>query len=145
MGNNGHAGEGLRLIREWIQAGAIGPVREIHCWTDRPGNWWTQTGDAADRIVRRSGQLDWDLWLGSAPVRPYSPAYCPVGWRAWFDFGNGALGDMAMHNLDPAFYALDLDAPVAVEARTSALGEETYPAWQIITFRVRRAAARNRR
>jgi predicted dehydrogenase len=135
MGNQGHAGEGLRQIREWIQAGVIGTVREVHGWTDRPVNWWTQPATRPTEIVPVPASLDWDLWLGSAPVRPYSPAYCPVGWRAWFDFGNGAPGDMAVHNLDPAFYALDLDAPVSVEAQTSALGEETYPAWQIITFR----------
>src|SRR5271157_5637852 len=135
MGNQGHAGEGLRQIREWIQAGVIGTVREIHGWSDRPLNWWKQPATRPTESVPVPASLDWDLWLGAAPARPYSPAYCPVGWRAWFDFGNGAPGDMAVHNLDPAFYALDLDAPVSVEAQTSALGAETYPAWQIITSR----------
>jgi predicted dehydrogenase len=65
-------------------------------------------------------------------VRPYNPIYHPVAWRGWFDFGNGALGDMAIHNMDPAFYALDLDAPVAAEAQTSPLQRESYPAWEII-------------
>ena len=73
---------------------------------------------------------------GSArlPMRPYNSIYLPIAWRGWFDFGCGALGDMAIHNMDPAFYALDLDAPVAVEARTSPLKKESYPAWQIITY-----------
>jgi len=134
MGNNGHGGEGLRLTREWIQAGAIGPVREVHCWSDRPGNWWKQDRQRpADRPPVPAG-LDWNLWLGAAPERPYHPLYCPVAWRGWFDFGTGALGDMAIHNMDPAFYALDLGAPAAVEPRTSPLKKESYPAWQILAY-----------
>ncbi|MHB9005381.1 MAG: Gfo/Idh/MocA family oxidoreductase [Limisphaerales bacterium] len=134
MGNNGHAGEGLRLTREWIQAGAIGPVREVHGWSDRPGNWWKQPATRPTDAMSIPADVDWDLWLGCAPSRPYHKAYHPFAWRGWFDFGTGALGDMAVHNLDPAFYALDLGAPVAAEARTSGLGRETYPAWQTITF-----------
>ncbi len=134
MGNNGHAGEGLRLTREWIQAGVIGAVREVHGWSDRPRNWWKQPVERPTEVMPVPPTLDWDLWLGCAPVRPYHKAYHPVAWRGWFDFGTGALGDMAVHNLDPAFYALDLAAPIAVEAKDSGLGKETYPAWQIITW-----------
>lgn len=134
MGNNGHAGEGLRLTREWIQAGAIGAVREVHGWSDRPGKWWKQPAQRPADARPAPPTLDWDLWLGAAPVRAYHPAYHPFAWRGWFDFGTGALGDMAVHNLDPAFYALDLPAPIAAEATHSGLGEETYPAWQVITF-----------
>jgi hypothetical protein len=79
-------------------------------------------------------ELNWDLWLGAAPQRPYNPVYHPSAWRGWFDFGTGALGDMAIHNMDPAFYALDLDPPVAASAQTSPLKKESYPAWQIITY-----------
>ena len=79
--------------------------------------------------------LDWNLWLGAAPERPYHPVYCPRAWRGWFDFGTGAMGDMAVHNMDPAFYALDLEPPVAAEAQTSQpLKKESYPAWSIITY-----------
>ena len=79
--------------------------------------------------------LDWDLWLGAAPERPYHPVYCPRAWRGWFDFGTGAMGDMAVHNMDPAFYALDLDAPSAAEAQTSQpLKAESYPSWAVITY-----------
>ncbi len=78
--------------------------------------------------------LDWNLWLGAAPQRPYHTVYIPQAWRGWFDFGTGALGDMAIHNMDPAFYALDLGAPVATEARSSSLKKESYPAWTIITY-----------
>ena len=111
MGNTGHASEGVRLTREWLEAGAIGPVREIHCWTDRPGKWWTQNLDRPAETPPVPATLDWDLWIGAAPVRPYSKLYHPFAWRGWFDFGTGALGDMAIHNMDPAFYSLDLGAP----------------------------------
>jgi predicted dehydrogenase len=134
MGNQGHAGEGLRLTREWLQAGAIGPVREIHCWSDRPGSFWKQDLERPSETPPVPPNLDWDLWLGAAPLRPYNPIYHPVFWRGWFDFGNGALGDMAIHNMDPAFYALDLDAPLAAQAQTSPLKRESYPAWEIITW-----------
>ena len=134
MGNNGHASEGLRLTREWLQAGVIGAVREIHCWSDRPGKFWKQDLDRPDDTPPVPPELDWNLWLGAAPERPYNPVYCPRSWRGWFDYGTGALGDMAIHNMDPAFYALDLGAPVATEAETSPLRKESYPAWEIITY-----------
>jgi len=134
MGNNGHAGEGLRQTREWLQAGAIGPVREVHCWSDRPGTFWKQALERPKETPPSPADLDWDLWLGAAPARPYHRVYCPSSWRGWFDFGTGALGDMAVHNMDPAFYALDLGAPVAAEAQTSPPAEESYPAWQILTY-----------
>ncbi len=134
MGNQGHAGEGLRAWREWLQAGVIGAVREIHCWTDRPGGFWIPAQDRPRQTPPTPKNFDWDLWIGAAPMRPYSPVYHPNHWRGWCDFGNGALGDMGIHNMDPAFYALDLDAPVATEARTSPAKRETYPAWEIITY-----------
>jgi hypothetical protein len=135
MGNNGHGGEGLRLTKEWIDAGAIGTVEEIHCWSDRPGKWWEQDKERpAETPPVREG-LNWNLWLGMAPHRPYHPMYCPSQWRGWFDFGTGAMGDMAIHNMDPAFYALDLDAPYAVEAETSQpLKSESFPSWQKIKY-----------
>lgn len=134
MGNNGHAGEGLRLTREWLQAGAIGPVREIHCWSDRPGKWWVQDHDRPAETPPVPAGLDWDLFLGAAPTRPYHKWYHPHDWRGWFDFGTGALGDMAIHNMDPAFYALDLGAPTAVEAKSSELKPESYPLWTILRY-----------
>ncbi|HYG34776.1 MAG TPA: Gfo/Idh/MocA family oxidoreductase [Clostridia bacterium] len=142
MGNNGHAGEGLRLTREWIQAGVIGTVKEVHGWSDRPAKWWPQPAVRPTETQQVPSDLDWDLWLGCAPQRPYHRSYHPFAWRGWFDFGTGALGDMAVHNLDPAFYALDLEAPISAEAETSGLGQESYPAWQIITFQF--AAGGNR-
>jgi len=134
MGNNGHAKDSLRQTKEWIDAGAIGVVKEVHCWSDRPGTFWKQDlRRPAEELVAPS-HIDWDLWLGAAPVRPYHPVYHPRAWRGWFDFGTGALGDMAVHNLDPAFYALELGAPVAASAVSSPIKNESYPAWQIITW-----------
>ena len=135
VGNQGHAGEGLRLTREWIQAGLIGAVREVHCWSDRPGRFWSQNIDRPTETPPVPDTLDWNLWLGGAPERPYHPVYCPRAWRGWFDFGTGAMGDMAVHNMDPAFYALDLDAPIRAEARTSQpLMAESCPTWSVITY-----------
>jgi len=139
MGNQGHAGEGLRLYYEFIKDGAIGAVREVHVWTDRAGvpggrAWWPQGVDRPKDTPPVPETLDWDLWLGPAPVRPYHPDYVPFKWRGWFDFGCGALGDMAVHNADPAFFALQLGAPIAAEAESSPVNNETFPEWSIITY-----------
>ncbi len=143
MGNQGHSGEGVRLICEWIWAGAIGPVREVHAWTNRPV--WEQGMDRPKDTPPVPDGMDWDLWLGPAPYRPYHPAYHPFAWRAWVDFGSGALGDMACHVLDPAFWALKLKYPVSVEACLSMrmagkewekVGvHETYPQASIVRYK----------
>jgi predicted dehydrogenase len=135
MGNQGHAFEGARRIVEVVRAGAIGEVREVHCWTDRPnGRWWKQpVSRPTDRPPVPAG-LDWNLWLGAAPERPYHRTYCPHDWRAWWDFGSGALGDMACHIVDSAYWALELGAPVSVEATSNGTTKESAPAWQIIRF-----------
>jgi predicted dehydrogenase len=147
MGNQGHAGEGLRLYWEFIQDGAIGKVHEVHVWSDRAGTpdraWWPQGIDRPKGSAPVPEGLDWDLWLGPAKWRPYAKfpngrgdevSYVPFNWRGWWDFGCGALGDMAVHNADPAFFALDLDAPVAVEAETTAVNDETLPVSNTIRF-----------
>jgi predicted dehydrogenase len=120
MGNQGHSSEHIRMVREWIQSGSIGDVKEVHAWTDRPnkGPWYA---NFAARALPKSGvnapkSLDWDLWLGPAMDRPYSPCFHPVKWRAWLDFGTGALGDMGCHILDPACWALDLMNPTSITA-----------------------------
>lgn len=124
MGNQGHSGEGIRLVREWIKAGAIGKVREAHAWTNRPV--WPQGLDMKrpDDTPPVPDKLNWDLWLGPAKYRPYHPSYHPFSWRAWWDFGTGALGDMACHIMDPVFWALDLKYPISVEARTSTFSKD---------------------
>lgn len=115
MGNQGHSGDGTRQICEWIQAGAIGDVREVHAWTNRPV--WPQ-GIEVDRPAETPPvptTLDWDLWIGPAQQRPYHPTYHPGNWRAWWDFGTGSLGDLGCHILDCVFWALKLKYPVSVE------------------------------
>ena len=117
MGNQGNSGEGARLICEWVWDGAIGPVHEIHAWTDRPV--WPQGIPRPKETPPVPSSLDWDIWIGPAPMRPYHPTYHPFSWRAWWDFGTGALGDMACHILDPVFSALKLKYPTSVEASCS--------------------------
>ncbi len=135
MGNNGHAGEGLRLWKEYIDAGAIGAAKEVHVWSDRQGKWWDTQGTARPKDTPPvPAHVDWDLWIGPAPMRPYHPAYHPMKWRGWWDFGCGALGDMAVHNADPAYYALDLGAPDWVEAETSESNNDSFPAWNIVKY-----------
>ena len=117
MGNQGMAFEGNRLINEWILDGAIGAVREVHVWSDRPTHsgklplYWAQGIERPQDEPPVPATLDWDLWLGPAPDRPYHPAYAPFRWRGWWDFGSGGLGDMGIHNIAPVFSALKLTAP----------------------------------
>jgi len=115
MGNQGHSGDGARLMCEWVWDGAIGPVREVHCWTNRPV--WPQSVevDRPKEAPAVPATLDWDLWIGPAAMRPYHPTYHPGTWRAWWDFGTGSLGDLGCHIMDPAFWALKLKYPVSVE------------------------------
>ena len=125
MGNQGHSGEGNRRICEWIWDGAIGDVREVHAWTDRPV--WPQPVARPQDTPPIPETLDWDLWLGPAPYRPYHPSYHPFAWRAWHDFGTGALGDMACHTLDPVFWALKLKYPTSVEASYAKFQGKEFP------------------
>jgi predicted dehydrogenase len=114
MGNQGHSEEGLRLMQEWLEAGAIGSVREVHCWTNRP--IWPQGMPRPAETPAVPEGFDWDLWLGPAPERPFHPTYHPFGWRAWQDFGAGAMGDMACHVMDAAYTILKLGAPTSIIA-----------------------------
>ena len=133
MGNQGHSVEGIRQCCEMIWSGAIGPVREAHAWTHSP--IWPQGIPRPTETPPVPATLDWDLWLGPAPYRPYHPAYLPVNWRGWWDFGSGALGDMGCHILDPIHWALKLGPPSSVEA-VSQVGcnEETAPKKEIVRF-----------
>jgi hypothetical protein len=136
MGNQGHSSPGIRSICEWIWDGALGPVRQVHAWTNRP--IWPQAIDRPKGTPEIRSSLDWDLWLGPAPARPYHPSYLPFNWRGWWDFGTGALGDMGCHILDAAFWSLKLGAPTSVQASLTKLSEsaakETYPLSSIVTF-----------
>lgn len=134
MGNHGHSGEGIRQTCEWIWDGAIGPVREVHAWSDT-GKWATTPGRPKDAPPVPAG-WNWDLWLGPREPRPYHSAYAPYNWRGWWAFGTGAIGDMACHNIDPAVWALKLEHPLRVEATTSTLDDEVASlAGAITTYR----------
>jgi len=132
MGNQGHAGEGGRLINEWIWDGAIGDIREVHCWTNRP--IWPQGIEAPKETPAVPDELEWDIWLGPASYRPYHPAYHPFSWRGWWDFGTGALGDMGAHILDHPFWALKLGHPKYVQASSTKFTEDSYPVAEVVTY-----------
>ncbi len=133
MGNQGHSGNGVRDICEWIWAGVIGEVREVHAWTNRPV--WPQGIDRPKGEDPVPDTLDWDLWIGPAPMRPYvKGVYNPFSWRGWWDFGGGALADMACHVLDPVFWALKLKYPVSVEASCTPVNNETFPLASIVHY-----------
>lgn len=139
MGNQGHASEATARIQELIAADAIGPVRQVHVWTDRPmngmfGEYWPQGVSRPGDTPRVPGHLDWDVWLGPAPERPYHAAYHPFRWRGWWDFGTGALGDIGCHALDSVFRALKLDYPESVQAACSRVNNETYPVASVVTY-----------
>lgn len=127
MGNEAHSGPNYRRVVELIRAGTIGEVREVHCWCDQAwGNF-----DRPPHKPPVPPNLDWDLWLGPAPHRPYHPCYHPAAWRSWWDFGNGRLGDMGCHMLDLPFWALDLKYPLTVEAEGPPVKPESSPLWVI--------------
>jgi len=132
MGNQGQATEEHRLLCELISDGAIGRVREVHSWCNRP---------ISPRGIERPKDtppvpegLSWDLWLGPAPERPYHPSYHPFSWRGWWDFGTGVLGDIGCHQLSPIFKALKLGYPTSVEASTSGVNSETAPLASIVRY-----------
>jgi hypothetical protein len=130
MGTQIHAGDNYRRVVELIQAGAIGPVREVHVWCDR-------VGPSPDRPKEEQPvpkHLHWDLWLGPAPWRPYHSSYLPgcMTWEQRWDFGNGCLGDMGSHLIDLPFWALKLRDPLTVAAEGSHLSQESYPHWLIV-------------
>jgi predicted dehydrogenase len=151
MGNQGHSSEAARLINEWVGAGLIGPVHEVHVWTNRPIVYWPQglprpTGTPPPASTGRSNPwtyrhvqdvlaaamgaggappagLDWNLYLGPiAEDVPYHPIYHPFNWRGWLDFGSGALGDMGAHLIDHPFWALQLALPSSIEATSTPWG-----------------------
>jgi predicted dehydrogenase len=155
MGNQGHSRDGTRRVVEWIRAGVIGPVREVHIYTDRPARFWAQglprpandpiafpmlsagnvgamrsalAASLGNANVKMPPGLRWDLYLGAiAENVPYHPVYHPFTWRGWVDFGVGALGDMGAHLVDQAYWALELTQPTSIEATSSLWGTESVP------------------
>jgi predicted dehydrogenase len=132
MGNAGHSSESTRRVVELVRSGAIGPVHEVHAWTNRP--IWPQGIDRPADTPPVPEHVHWDLWLGPAPERPYHGAYHPFKWRGWWDFGTGALGDMGCHIFDPPYWALDLRLPDRVSAEGPPRHPETAPAWSIVRY-----------
>ena len=140
MGIQGHSFEGIRLLTEWFQAGVLGEVRQVDAWCSLSYYPWGHAGWSPKWSERPKEtppvpkNLDWDLWIGPAPMRPYHRAYHPVSWRSWWDFGNGMMGDRGVHTFDPFYSALKLTAPTSVEATTCGNTAETHPLSSIVTF-----------
>jgi predicted dehydrogenase len=135
MGNQGAATAKHREVAEMIWSGLIGQVHEVHSWTDRPIGWWPQGVPDALPEEEVPETLDWDLWLGTAPFRPYNKGYCPFKWRGWWDYGCGALGDIACHNLSPVVKALQLEYPTSVKCiHQKDANSQTYPTESIIEY-----------
>ena len=132
MGNQGTAESSLRETAVVIKAGALGPVKEVHVWTNRPV--WPQEGGPRPAPSECPAHLHWDLFIGPAPYREYSDGYHPFAWRGWWDFGTGALGDMACHTVNMPFMALGLRDPISVEAEHSGHDRDGYPKWSIIRY-----------
>ena len=130
LGTQIHATDNYRRVVELIRSGAIGPVREAHCWV---GKSWSG-GKVPEGSTPVPDYLKWDLWLGPAPERPYDPTYHPANWRGWWAFGNGTLGDMGCHHIDLPFWALDLRAPTTIEADGPPVHPETTPEWLEVTW-----------
>jgi len=132
MGIQMHATEGIRLLREWVQGGVVGTVREVACWTNRP--IWPQGMMKLPAAAPVPPTLDWDLWRGDSADYAYNPAYLPMVWRGWQAFGNGALGDMGCHIFDFVSYALDLSVPSSIEAQTSGVSPLAYPKSSTVVY-----------
>lgn len=143
MGNQGHSSEHIRLLKEWIADGAIGNVKEVHAWTDRPvgGDPWSTflIKSLPKEKISIPDRLDWDLWIGPAKYRDYHPDYHPGKWRSWIDFGTGSLGDMGCHIIDPAFWALDLGSPTSIQATSThwepEIESQTFPRASIVRYK----------
>jgi predicted dehydrogenase len=141
MGIQGHSQEGIRLICEWIWAGLIGEVREVDAWCDLSyypwghAYWSSKWGERPLDTPQLPSGMDWDLWIGPAPLRPYHPAYHPLVWRCWWDFGVGMMGDRGVHTFDPIFWPLQLGPPESIEATSCGLNLETHPLANIVTYR----------
>jgi len=130
MGTQLHAEQCVRLVAEMIKSGLIGKVRKVDIWSGK--NWGGGTRPTESMPVPET--LDWDLWLGPAPWRPYHSTYLPSQWRRWWDFGTGTLGDMGCHIIDPVWWALDLGYPTTVEAKPNEFNNETYPTATTVTW-----------
>jgi predicted dehydrogenase len=126
MGNQGTAGDKLREAAALVKGGHLGTIKEVHVWTNRP--IWPQGGDRPKPADKIPENVHWDLFIGPAPMRPFAPGYHPFAWRGWWDFGTGALGDMACHTFNMPFMAADLKNPTSIEAENGVHNRDSYPA-----------------
>jgi predicted dehydrogenase len=137
MGNQGTTSNGLRRAVELVRSGKLGEVKEAHVWTNRPAHYWKQAPDIVARPKEGAEipkHVHWEEWLGAAPFRPYAPGYHPHDWRGFWDFGTGAIGDMACHTANMAFMALKLAHPTKVSAEAGGVNPETCPAYAHVTL-----------
>jgi hypothetical protein len=139
MGNQGQASDATRRLQEMIWDGVIGPIHEVHVWTDRANKglsdtYWPQGVQRPLDTPPVPKTLDWDLFIGPAPMRPYHPSYHPFKWRGWLDFGTGALGDIGCHSFDLVFRALKLKYPTHIQAVSTLVNDETYPLGSMVTY-----------
>jgi len=132
MGNQGNSGGGVRQLCEWIWNGEIGEVKEVHAWTDRP--IWPQGLQRPTEIMTSPSTLNWDLFIGPAPLRPFHEIYTPWNWRGWWDFGTGAFGDMGCHILDPVYQALRLGYPDKIHGSSTMVNTESAPQAETVEF-----------
>ncbi len=163
MGNQGHSRDEARLGYEYITSGAIGEIREVHVWTNRPLGYWPQgvprPAPPPEGVLRWDGkgvetrlaaslgagyrppkELSWDLFLGVAPPVDYHPLYHPFNWRGWVDWGQGALGDMGAHLIDHPFWSLDLGLPTVIETISTPFNGACFPNATTTYYSFRRAA-----
>jgi len=133
MGNQGNSGEDVRDVCEWIWNGEIGEVKEVHAWTNRP--IWPQGLERPKETMPVPETLNWDLFIGPAPMRPFHEIYTPWNWRGWWDFGTGAFGDMACHVLDPVYSALKLGYPTHLSGSSTLMNMESAPQAETVQFR----------
>lgn len=133
MGNQSTASTPMRKVAALIRKGTYGQAKEVHLWTNRAKGWWPQGVDrpAPQRVPK---ELDFSMWLGPRPERPFNEVYHPFSWRGWWDFGTGALGDMGCHIFNMPFMALDLRDPIAVRAETAGHNHDSFPEWSIVHY-----------
>ena len=134
MGNQGHASEATRRVVEWVRAGVIGNVREVQMWTDRPVGYWPQGDIQRPGAAKVPKNLNWDVWLGPAPDKPYNPEICHFVWRGLWDYGTGAMGDMGAHIYDAPLWALNLGYPRTIQATSTPYNKEYLPLAQTVTY-----------
>jgi predicted dehydrogenase len=135
LGIQNHSNRSYSAALALFRAGHIGRVHAVHVWSDRPAGWWPQGVERAPGEDPVPATLDWDLWLGVAPLRPYkSELYHPFAWRGFVDFGTGAQGDMGCHLMDPALWFLELEAPLSIRSDGPPPSAESYPLWSRVHY-----------